>query len=162
PDRLSVDEAMERIAAAFAPLEDYERVPARRAPGRVLVEGGPAGGGGPPLTKVAGGGRTRPGEDAGRARRAAAGGLGGGRGGAGVRGRPRAAGAAWRGLPRAHGRAVAGRGRYGGAVRGHGRQRVRRLERRGGGPNRRRRAGRARLPPRGAVDQRPLRGRGPA
>jgi molybdopterin molybdotransferase len=42
PDLLAVDEALERITAAFAPLEEYERVPILDALGRVLVEDVPA------------------------------------------------------------------------------------------------------------------------
>ncbi|MBI3973846.1 MAG: molybdopterin molybdotransferase MoeA [Chloroflexi bacterium] len=42
PDLLSVDGALEQIAAAFTPLEDYERVPLLQALGRVLVEDIPA------------------------------------------------------------------------------------------------------------------------
>jgi molybdopterin molybdotransferase len=53
PDRISVDEAMDRIVHAFSPLEDYERLAARRALGRVLVEDIPADGNVPPFTNVA-------------------------------------------------------------------------------------------------------------
>jgi molybdopterin molybdotransferase len=42
PDLLSVDEALTRILAHFAPLADHERVPVVEALGRVLVEDVPA------------------------------------------------------------------------------------------------------------------------
>ena len=42
PDMISVDEAVERIVAAFQPLSDHERVPIADALGRVLVEDVPA------------------------------------------------------------------------------------------------------------------------
>jgi molybdopterin molybdotransferase len=42
PDLITVDDALARITAAFAPLEDYERVPLLDALGRVLVEDVPA------------------------------------------------------------------------------------------------------------------------
>jgi molybdopterin molybdotransferase len=42
PDLLSVDDAIARIEAAFAPLETYERVPILDALGRILVEDVPA------------------------------------------------------------------------------------------------------------------------
>ena len=42
PDMISVDQALERVTAAFAPLGEYERVPLLDALGRVLVEDAPA------------------------------------------------------------------------------------------------------------------------
>jgi molybdopterin molybdotransferase len=42
PDMVTVDDAIERITAAFAPLEEHERVPLLDALGRVLVEDVPA------------------------------------------------------------------------------------------------------------------------
>ncbi len=53
PDRISVDDALERIAGAFAPLGEHERVPAIEAIGRVLVEDVPADMDIPPFTNCA-------------------------------------------------------------------------------------------------------------
>src|SRR5688500_1705748 len=53
PNWLSVDEAMERIVASFAPLDHHERVPLSDALGRALVEDVPADMDVPPFTNVA-------------------------------------------------------------------------------------------------------------